>query len=252
MMAEQPVVMITGASRGIGAAIAEDLAQHGYWVWMIARDGDALQRVASRIRKKGGRADCVSFDITHIEDASQLLQEIAQACGRFDGLVNNAGITRRGSLAEITPEDFDDVMNVNVRSLLFFTQAVLPVMNPNSAIVNMASLNSFTVLKGAGLYAASKAAVMQLTRALAIDLADREIRVNAVAPGFIQTEFNQTLWARTELREWVEQNTPLKRLGTPMDVNGAVRFLLSPDSAFITGSVVVLDGGVLSSRLWPL
>lgn len=252
MMTGQPVVMITGASRGIGAAIAEDLAQHGYWVWMMARDGEALQHVASRIREQGGRADYVSFDITHIEDAPKLLQEITQDCGRFDGLVNNAGITRRGSLAEITPEDFDDVMNVNVRSLLFFTQAVLPMMNPHSAIVNMASLNSFTVLKGAGLYAASKAAVMQLTRALAIDLADREIRVNAVAPGFIQTEFNQALWARTELREWVEQNTPLKRLGTPRDVKGAVRFLLSPDSAFITGSVVVLDGGFLASRLWPL
>ncbi len=102
------------------------------------------------------------------------------------------------------------------------------------------------------MYAASKAAVLQLTRAFAIDVADRGIRVNAVAPGFIHTDFNHALWERAEIREWVETNTPLGRLGRPQDVVGAVRFLLSPDSSFVTGSVLVLDGGFLPSRLWPL
>lgn len=252
MTQAQRVVVVTGASRGIGAAIAQDLSQHGYWVWMVARDAGALHRVASSIRDQGGRADFVPFDITDIDNAPKVFERISQETGHLDGLVNNAGTTRRGSLTEISPEDYDGVMRVNVRSLIFFTQAALPFISHDGAIVNMASLNSFNVLRGAGLYAASKAAVLQLTRAFAIDVADRGIRVNAVAPGFIHTDFNHALWERPEIREWVETNTPLGRLGRPQDVVGAVRFLLSPDSSFVTGSVLVLDGGFLPSRLWPL
>lgn len=252
--AEEPrtVVAVTGASRGIGRAIAEDLAQHGTWVWLIARDADALMQVATGIRRDGGRADIISYDITHIDEAPEIMHQIMEQSGRLDGLVNNAGTTRRGSLVDISAQDFDEVINLNVKSLLFLSQAAVPVMNQGGSIVNVASLNAFDVLKGVGLYATSKAAVVQLTRALAIDVADRGIRVNAVAPGFIHTDFNTALWDRLELRDWVETNTPLQRLGTPRDVVGAIRFLLGPDSAFMTGSVVVVDGGVLPSRLWPL
>jgi NAD(P)-dependent dehydrogenase (short-subunit alcohol dehydrogenase family) len=247
-----PVVVVTGASRGIGRAVAEDLARHGYWVWLVARDADALHRAVTEIRQDGGRADMIPYDITRIDDAPQVMCELVEKAGKLDGLINNAGTTRRGSLRTITPTDFDAVMTVNVKSLLFLTQAAVAVMNPGGAIVNLASLNAFDVLKGAGLYATTKAAVVQLTRALAIDVADLQIRVNAVAPGFIHTEFNTALWDRPDMREWVETNTPFQRLGTPRDVVGAIRFLLGPDSAFMTGSVLVVDGGFLPSRLWPL
>ncbi len=119
MRQTQRVVVVTGASRGIGAAVAQDLSQHGYWVWMVARDSDSLQRVASSIRDQGGRADFVPFDITDIENAPKVFERISKESGRLDGLVNNAGTTRRGSLTGISPEDYDDVMSVNVRSLLF-------------------------------------------------------------------------------------------------------------------------------------
>ena len=247
-----PVVVVTGASRGIGRTVAEALAREGAWVWAIARDGGALADVVTAIREAGGRADPLIYDLLEIQQAPRIVGEIVDRAGAIDGLVNNAGTTRRGPLTTITPDDYETVMGVNVKGLLFFTQAVVASMASGGAIVNLASLNAFDVLKGAGLYAASKAAVVQLTRAMAIDFADRGIRVNAVAPGFIETDFNAALWARPELRGWVTANTPLQRLGRPDDVVGVIRFLLSPDSQFVNGAVYVVDGGFLPTRLWPL
>ena len=252
MGTDNPVVVVTGASRGIGRAIACDLGKAGDWVWLVARDAVELENTASSIRRDGGKADVYPIDITDVDKVPELVQTVMDKAGRLDGLVNDAGTTRRGPLTDITPEDFDTVMDLNVRGLLFLTKAALGVMREGGAIVNIASLNAFEVLKGAGLYAASKAAVVQLTRALAIDAAVNGIRVNAVAPGFIHTDFNTALWQRRDMREWVETNTPLKRLGKPQDVVGSVRFLLGPDSAFVTGTVLVVDGGVLAGRLWPL
>ncbi len=247
-----PVVVVTGASRGIGQAVAEALAREGAWVWAIARDGRGLAEVVSAIRQQGGQADLLAYDLSDTAEAPRVVEEIVHRAGAIDGLVNNAGTTRRGPLTTITPDDYETVMGVNVKGLLFFTQAVVASMAPGGAIVNLASLNAFDVLKGAGLYAASKAAVVQLTRAMAIDFADRGIRVNAVAPGFIRTDFNAALWARQELSAWVTENTPLRRLGQPDDVVGVIRFLLGPDSRFITGAVHVVDGGFLPARMWPL
>ncbi len=252
MTTSRPVVIVTGASRGIGRAIAFDLAQNGYTVWLVAREEARLDPVASAIRQAGGQAEQFGIDLTRIEHVPALINAVMTKSGRIDGLVNNAGMTRRGKLTEVTPEDYDAVMALNVRSLLFLTQGVLSSMHKGGAIVNVASLNAFDVIKGAGLYAASKAAVVQLTRGLAIDAAEQGVRVNAIAPGFIHTDFNAALWERREMRDWVETNTPLRRLGTPEDIVGSVRFLLGRDSAFITGEVLVVDGGFLPTRMWPL
>lgn len=247
-----PVVLVTGASRGIGRAIAEDLAAHGAWVWLVARDAAALDAVAATIRARGGRAEGIAWDVTDTAGAPAVIDRIVTTAGRLTGLVNNAGINRRGPLAAVTPADFDAIMGVNVRGLFFLTQAAIARMAPGGAVVNIASLNSFQVLRHVGVYAASKAAVVQLTRAWAIEAAPQGIRVNAVAPGFIVTDLNRTLWDRPALRTWATANTPLGRLGAPADVVGAVRFLLGPDSAFITGAVLAVDGGFLPARLWPL
>ena len=252
MSGAAPVVVVTGASRGIGRVVAQALAREGAWGWAIARDERALAEVVTAIRDEGGRADLMVYDLSNTGEASRVVEEIVGRAGLIDGLVNNAGTTRRGTLTTITPDDYEAVMGVNVKGLLFFTQAVVASMAAGGAIVNLASLNAFDVLKGAGLYAASKAAVVQLTRAMAIDFADRAVRVNAVAPGFIQTDFNAALWARQELSAWVTENTPLGRLGQPDDVVGVIRFLLGADSRFITGAVHVVDGGFLPARMWPL
>lgn len=247
-----PVAIVTGASRGIGRAIAIDLAAHGYRVWLVARSAEALEHVAREIFSAGGSARLAAFDVAAVDDAPRLVREIKGEEGHIDALVNGAGINRRGRLTSITTEDYDAIMAVNVRGLLFLSQATLAEMAPGGAIVNLASVNSFTVLRGVGVYAASKGAVVQLTRALAIDAAELGVRVNAVAPGFVRTDFNSALWEVDELREWVIEATPAERLGTPSDVVGAVRFLLGPESAFITGATLTVDGGFLASRMWPL
>jgi 2-deoxy-D-gluconate 3-dehydrogenase len=141
------VVAVTGASRGIGRAVAEDLAHHGCWVWLIARDVNDLDQVATKIRQSGGRADILAYDITHIEEAPRIMDYIVQRTGRLTGLVNNAGTTRRGSLVEISPEAYDEVMNLNVKSLLFLSQAAVRVMETGGAIVNIASLNALMYSK---------------------------------------------------------------------------------------------------------
>jgi 3-oxoacyl-[acyl-carrier protein] reductase len=207
--------------------------------------------VAKDIHNAQGAAVVHAADITQAQAVDELVDRLRREA-RVIGLVNNAGINRRGSLASVNPDDFHAVMQTNVEALLFLTQKIVSVMQDGGSIVNIASVNAFDVLRGVGLYAASKAAVVQLTRSMAIDFAVRSIRVNAVAPGFILTDFNASLWQKPEMKQWVETNTPLGRLGTPQDVAGAVRFLIGPDSQFITGSVVTVDGGFLSSRLWPL
>ena len=247
-----PVALVTGASRGIGRAIAEDLAAHGYRVWLVARDRTALEEVAREITAAGGLAEAAAFDVTSVAEAPELIRQIHARAGRIDALVNCAGVNRRGSLLSITTEDYDTVMDTNVKGLLFFSQAALARMDRGGAIVNIASVNAFAVLRGVGVYATSKAAVAQITRAFAIDAASRGVRVNAVAPGFIRTEFNASLWEREELTQWVLSATPAGRLGTPADVVGAVRFLLGEESQFVTGETLVVDGGFVPSRLWPL
>lgn len=251
-MMDQPVVVITGASRGIGRAISEDLAHHGFVVWLVSRNRDSLEEVERDIRSQGGHAEIAVCDLRQAAEVHTLVEHIKRTSGHVHGLVNNAGTNRRGSLKDVTPEDYEDIMATNVRGPLFLTQALARLMPSGSSVVNVASLNAIQVLKSVGLYAASKAALVQLTRAFAIDFADLGIRVNAVAPGFIRTEFNAGLWDRPEMTAWVESNTPLQRLGQPRDVVGVVRFLLGSDSGFVTGAVLSVDGGFLSSRLWPL
>jgi NAD(P)-dependent dehydrogenase (short-subunit alcohol dehydrogenase family) len=229
-----------------------DLAAHGYRVWLVARDRTALEEVAREITAAGGLAEAAPFDVTSVAEAPELIRQIHARAGRIDALVNCAGVNRRGSLLSITTEDYETVMDTNVKGLLFFSQAALARMGRGGAIVNIASVNAFAVLRGVGVYAASKAAVAQITRAFAIDAASRGIRVNAVAPGFIRTELNASLWERQELTKWVLSATPAGRLGTPADVVGAVRFLLGEDSQFVTGETLVVDGGFVPSRLWPL
>jgi NAD(P)-dependent dehydrogenase (short-subunit alcohol dehydrogenase family) len=247
------IVVVTGASRGIGRAIALDLSGHGYTSYLVGRDRDALNATKESIDIQGGSAFVIVADLSTTEGVAGCTKEIiSHAGGQLYGIVNNAGVNRRGSVVRVTAADYDYIMNTNLRSVVLLTGALVPEMMPGGSIINVASLNSFDVMKGAGLYALSKAALVQYTRALAMEVGVDGIRVNAIAPGFIETDINRSLWQDEELRDWVYANTPLGRLGRTDDLLGTVKFLLGEDSLFITGSTIRVDGGFLRSRVWPI
>lgn len=248
------VAVVTGASRGIGRALAIGLAQSGAHVVAIARGKPGLDETVQAIEAEGGTAEALELDIQDIEAGQAAMEQIAAKHGRLDILVNCAGTNARDSATDIKPEDFDRVWSVNTRSVLFLSQAAGRIMiNAQSGkIINIASATSFIGLSKVASYATSKGALVQMTRTLATEWSKHNIQVNAVAPGFIRTDFNKKLWENTDVYNWVVGNTPAGRLGAIDDVVGAVQFLASPASNFICGHVLVVDGGFLAGGPWPL
>lgn len=251
---EGKVAVVTGASRGIGRAIALGLAQSGAHVVAIARGKPGLEETVALIQALGGSAEELELDIQDIAAGQTAIEAIAAAHGRLDILVNCAGINARSEATEISPEDFDRIWSVNVRAALFLSQAAGRIMlkAQSGKVINIASATSFIGLNKVTSYAASKGAMVQMTKAMASEWAKYNVQVNAVAPGFIVTDLNKKLWENDTLRNWVVGNTPAGRLGTVEDVVGAVQFLASPASDFICGHVLVVDGGFLSGGPWPL
>jgi NAD(P)-dependent dehydrogenase (short-subunit alcohol dehydrogenase family) len=248
------VAVITGASRGIGRAIAAGLAGAGAHVIALARGKEALDQTVADLRAEGGAAEAVELDVQDIAAGEQVINAIAVQHGRLDILVNCAGANARDAATDIKPEDFDRVWAVNVRGALFLSQAAGKIMvgAQSGKIINIASATSFIGLSKVASYATSKGGLVQMTRTLATEWACHNIQVNAVAPGFIRTDFNKKLWENETLYNWVVGNTPAGRLGSVDDVVGAVQFLASPASNFICGHVLVVDGGFLSGGPWPL
>ena len=248
------VAVVTGASRGIGRALAIGLAQSGAHVVTIARGRPGLDETVRAIEAEGGTAEALELDIQDIEAGQVAIEQIAAKHGRLDILVNCAGTNARDSATDIKPEDFDRVWSVNTRSVLFLSQAAGRIMiNAQSGkIINIASATSFIGLSKVASYATSKGALVQMTRTLATEWSRHNVQVNAVAPGFIRTDFNKKLWENTDVYNWVVGNTPAGRLGAIEDVVGAVQFLASPASNFICGHVLVIDGGFLAGGPWPL
>ncbi len=251
---DQKIALVTGGSRGIGLAIATRLAQAGAHILVAARAEDTLAQAVDHIRAVGGSADKLVFDVQDIAAGQEAIDHSVTQYGRLDILVNCAGINVRAPATEIKPEDFDQVYQVNVRGPLFLSQAAGRAMIAagSGKIINIASLTSFIGLSKVASYAASKGALVQMTRTLATEWASHNVQVNAVAPGFIHTDLNAKLWQNEAMLNWVVGNTPAGRLGTPEDVVGAVHFLASPSSDFVTGQVIVVDGGFLGGGTWPL
>ncbi|HET8605909.1 MAG TPA: 3-oxoacyl-[acyl-carrier-protein] reductase [Gaiellaceae bacterium] len=233
---EGKTALVTGASRGIGAAIAEELARAGAAVVLGYRSGaDEAEEVAARI---GGRA--VRADVADAEDAARLVAE----AGDVDVLVNNAGLTRDGLLARMSDDDWRTVIDTNLASCFYTCRAVTrPMMKKRAgAIVNVSSIVGVHGNWGQTNYAASKAGIIGFTKSLAKELGSRNVRANVVAPGYVTTRLTEALPA--EATEAMLANTALGRLGEPADVAGAVRFLCSDDAAFVTGAVLLVDGGL--------
>jgi len=233
------VVIVTGGSRGIGAAICRELAAGGARVVVnYNRSADAAVALAEAI---GGLAVCA--DVSTTEGCEHLAQQ-AEALGPLAGLVNNAGITQDGLTMRMKDEAWDEVMRINAGSAFRMSRAVLPVLakQRGGAIVNIASVSAIRGNPGQANYAASKAAVVGLTRSLAREMARRQVRVNAVAPGFIATDMTDAL--TEQQRDSATKAVPLGRIGQPTEIAPAVRFLLGPASAYITGQVLIIDGGL--------
>jgi 3-oxoacyl-[acyl-carrier protein] reductase len=228
--------LVTGASRGIGRAIASELARAGASVVVGYRSGkDEAEELASEL---GGRA--VQADVANGEDAARLVQE----AGDLDILVNNAGLTRDGLLARMPDDDWRTVIETNLSSVFYTCRAVTrPMMKKRAgAIVNVSSIVGVHGNWGQTNYAASKAGIIGFTKSLARELGSRGVRANVVAPGYVKTQLTGVL--PEEATQAMLQNTPLGRLGEPQDVAGAVRFLCSDEASFITGEVLLVDGGL--------
>jgi 3-oxoacyl-[acyl-carrier protein] reductase len=231
---------VTGGSRGIGAAITRELARGGARVAVNFRGNrEAADAVAGEV---GGIA--VQADVSDPADAKRLVEEVESALGDLDILVNNAGITRDTLLARMSDDDWEQVLATNLGGPFHTCRAVVRKMMRRRAgvIVNLTSVVGLHGNPGQANYAASKAGVIGFTKALARELGNRGVRVNAVAPGYITTELTDVL--SEEMRQLILSNTPLGRLGSPEDVASAVRFLCSDDAAFVTGEVLLVDGGL--------
>jgi 3-oxoacyl-[acyl-carrier protein] reductase len=240
-----PVALVTGASRGIGAAIADALARDGFDVAVgYGSDAEGAERTVAAVAAHGRRAVALQADVS-VEDEAVGLVEAAEAeLGPLDAVVLNAGITRDGLFMRISAEDWRAVIDTNLTGAFFVSRATVRGMlrRRSGTIVAVSSVVGLIGNPGQANYAAAKAGLIGMVKSLAKEVGPRGIRVNAVAPGYIATDMTAAL--TDDQREQVRKATPLGRLGTPEDVAGVVAFLCSPDAAFITGSVIRIDGGL--------
>lgn len=235
------LALVTGGSRGIGKACALHLAQAGYNVVInYAGNEEAANKTVSELEALGVKAEAVKFDISNHDEAQEAVAKIIEKYGRIDVLVNNAGITRDGLFMRMSKENWDAVINTNLTGAFNVTQPVIKVMmkQRSGAIVNMASIVGIYGNAGQANYAAAKAGLIGFTKSLAKELASRNIRVNAVAPGFVQTDMTKSLDSAQ-----ISEHVPLKRLGDADDIAGAVKFL-AVDATYVTGQVLQVDGGL--------
>ena len=246
MQIEGKVAFVTGASRGIGRAIALTLAEAGADVAVnYAGNAAAAEEVAAEIRKMGRRALILQGDVSQTEAAAAMLDAVVAEFGRCDILVNNAGITRDGLLMRMKEEDWDAVLNTNLKGVFNCTKAALKYMmkQRSGKIVNIASVVGIMGNAGQANYAAAKAGCISFTKSVAKEVASRGITVNAVAPGLIATDMTSVL--PDKVIEEMAAGIPLKRAGQPVDVAKAVLFLVSDDAAYITGQTLNVDGGMV-------
>jgi len=238
------VAIVTGSGRGIGRAIALKLAELGATVVVsdiLAKEAEA---VAGEIKAAGGKSLAVIADVSLAADVTRLVEATIKACGRIDILVNNAGIARDKLLVRMPEEDWDKVLAVDLKSVFLCTKAVLrPMLKARwGRIISLSSITGITGNKGQANYASAKAGVIGFTRSIAREVGSHGVTVNAIAPGFIETDMTGQM--KEDWRQEIKRNIPLGRFGTPRDVAGAVAFLASDEAGYITGQVLGVDGGM--------
>ena len=245
---ENKIVLITGGSRGIGKSIAKECMRQGATVAFTYRDENSQEQaiqVEKELNEDGGLAKAFMSDAANFEDAQKLISDIISEFGTIDVLVNNAGITRDTLLMRMSEDQWDDVINTNLKSAFNLTKAAqIPMLKARSgSIINMSSVVGVKGNAGQANYAASKAGLIGFTKSVAAELGSRGIRCNAIAPGFIETEMTKSLDEKV-VEEW-RNGIPLKRGGTPLDVANTTVFLASDMSSYVTGQTIHVCGGML-------
>ncbi len=237
--------VVTGSARGIGKAIAERLAKGGANVVIVDVNLEAAEETAKELAKMGVKTMAKKVNVTEFGEVEALLKEVAKEWGSVDILVNNAGITRDNLILRMTPEDFDLVLNVNLKGVFNGIKAAFPIMmkQRSGKIVNIASVIGLMGNISQANYSASKGGVIALTKTAAREYAKRGVTVNAVAPGYIQTPMTDQL--SDQVKNGIMSLIPMEKMGQPEDVANAVYFLSSPESDYITGQTIVVDGGMV-------
>ncbi len=243
------VALVTGGSRGIGEATALAFARAGADVAVSSRKIEELERVAGEIRKLGRKSLAVAAHTGRLDEIKSLVDKVKAEFGRIDILVNNAGMSPTlSSVLDVEERLWDSIMNLNVKGLFFLSQAVARMMKEHGGgrIINVASIDGIKPEKLVSVYSISKAAVIMVTKAMALELAQYGIRVNAIAPGLIQTKMSQGRFDNIPGdKEWVLSRTPLGRIGRPEEIAAAMVYLASDASSFVTGETLAVNGGIL-------
>ncbi len=238
------VAIVTGASQGLGATMAVELGANGATVVCVARNAEKLAQTVAAIQERGGQAAAISCDVKDGVSVDALIDKVVEEHGRLDILVNNAGITRDTLLPRMSDAEWDDVIATNLRGAFLFSRAASRVMMRAryGRIINISSVSGLMGNAGQTNYSASKAGLIGMTRSLARELAKRNVTVNAVAPGFIESDMTRTLG--DAVLDEAKKHIPARRLGKPEEVAAAVLYLASPAAAYVTGSVLTVDGGM--------
>ena len=245
-MGERRVALVTGATRGIGKEIALELAQNGLDIAINYRSmQEGMEDLKKEIEEYGVRCEFVGADVANFEQCESMVKETVEKFGKIDILVNNAGITKDGLIMRMKKEDFEAVIDINLIGTFNVTRNVIPYMikQKSGRIINVSSVVGVAGNAGQTNYSASKAGVIGFTKSLAKEVASRNILVNAIAPGFIDTDMTKVL--SDSVKEGINAQIPLRRMGSPKEVAKVVKFLASEDSSYITGQVINIDGGMV-------
>jgi gluconate 5-dehydrogenase/2-deoxy-D-gluconate 3-dehydrogenase len=249
---EGKAALLTGAGGGIGHALAIGLAGAGASVALHARTTAKLEGLAADIERSGGKAVCFTAELGDLGAARGLVENAHAAFGRLDILINCAATNRRKPIAAVTEDDWDSIMAVDLKSLYFMSQAAYGLMRSQKSgkIIHIGSVNSSFALGSVSVYGAAKGAVAQLTKVMAVEWAKDNIQVNCIIPGFVATPLSKPLWEEPYKADWMRSRIPTRRPALPEEMVGPVLLLAAPASSYITGTTIVVDGGVLAGGWW--